>query len=226
MLFVLVMEVLNRFLHWVEEQQLLSLLRCIDGARVSLYAHDLMVFIAPNARDLRLVKATLSIFGLASGLYSNLGKSVACPRHCSEADVARVRDILSCQIEGFPCRYLGVPLSIRKLRRSDEQPLIDKVATRIPTWKGKLLNIAGWTTLVKVTMLAIPLHMSIALCLSLRALDSIDKLRRAFLWCGSDTVGGGKCKVAWEIVCRPKDLGGLGASNLRRTGIALRVRWE
>jgi hypothetical protein len=98
------------------------------------------------------------------------------------------------------------------------------LATRIPTWKGKLLNIAGWTTLVKVTMLAIPLHMSIALCLSLRALDSIDKLRRAFLWCGSDTVGGGKCKVAWEIVCRPKDLGGLGVSDLRRTGIALRVR--
>jgi hypothetical protein len=224
MLFVLVMEVLNRFLHWVKEWQLLSPLRCIDGARVSLYANDLVLLIAPNARDLRLVKATLSIFGLASGLFSNLGKSVACPLHCSEAGVARVRDILSCQIEGFPCLYLGVPLSIRKLRRSDEQPLIDKVVARIPTWKGKLLNIASRTALVKATMSAIAVHMSIALCLSPWALDSIDKLRRAFLWCGSDTVGGGKCKVAWEIVCRPKDLGGLGVSDLRRTGIALRVR--
>lgn len=40
-----------------------------------------------------------------------------------------------------------------------------------------------------------------------------------------DTVAGGRCKVAWEIVCRPRDLGGLGISDLRRTGIALRVRW-
>jgi hypothetical protein len=89
-----------------------------------------------------------------------------------------------------------------------------------------MLNVAGRTTLAKATMSAIPTHMSIALCLSPWAVDTIDKLRRAFVWSGSESVGGGRCKVAWETVCRPRDLGGLGVSDLRRAGIALRVCWE
>jgi len=38
-------------------------------------------------------------------------------------------------------------------------------------------------------------------------------------------VAAGKCKVAWETVCRPTELGGLGVIDLRRAGFALRVRW-
>ena len=200
MLFVLTMEVLNHFLKWVEQQQLLTPLHDSVGNRTSLYAHDLVLFVVPNVRDLQVIKAVLTIFGLASGLFSNLDKSVASPLHCSQNDIARVRDILSCRIEDLPCRYLGAPLSVRRLKRSDEQPLIDKVAARIPKWKGNMLNVAGRTALVKATMSAIPTHMSIVLCLSPWAIESIDKLRRAFIWCGSDKVSGGKCKVAWETV--------------------------
>lgn len=32
--------------------------------------------------------------------------------------------------------------------------------------------------------------------------------------------------VAWQRVCRPKDLGGLGLIDLKRQGLALRLRWE
>ena len=103
--------------------------------------------------------------------------------------------------------------------------MIDKVAARIPGWKGNLLNEADRTALVKATLSAIPVHTSIAMCLSPWALNTIDKLRRAFLWTGSNAVAGGRCKVAWSRVCMPKHLGGLGVSDLRRVGIALRVRW-
>ena len=140
MLFVLTMEVLNHFLKWVEQQQLLTPLHDSVGNRTSLYADDLVMFMVPNVRDLQVIKAVLAIFGLASGLFSNLDKSVASPLHCSENDIARVRDILSCRIEDLPCRYLGAPLSVRRLKTSDEQPLIDKVAARIPKWKGNMLN--------------------------------------------------------------------------------------
>jgi len=68
--------------------------------------------------------------------------------------------------------------------------------------------------------------MATALPLSLWAIECIDKLRRAFIWAGAESVAAGKCKVAWETVCRPRELGGLGVADLRRAGVALRVRWK
>jgi hypothetical protein len=115
---------------------------------------------------------------------------------------------------------------VRRLRKCDEQPIIDRIAGRIPKWKGDLLNAAGRTALVKATLSAIPVHMAIALGLSPWPIQTIDKLRRGFIWCGSEAAAAGKCRVAWEAVCRPTDLGGLGVSDLRPAGIALRVRWE
>jgi hypothetical protein len=119
---------------------------------------------------------------------------------------------------------LGVPLSIFRLRKIEEQALIDAVAARIPRWKGSLLNVAGRTTLVQVTLSAIPVHMAIASCLSSWAIDCIDKLRRGFIWAGADSVSGGRCKVAWPVVCRPRDLGGLDMADLRHAGVALPLR--
>jgi hypothetical protein len=42
----------------------------------------------------------------------------------------------------------------------------------------------------------------------------IDKIRRAFLWKGTDAVAGGKRLVNWQAVCHPKPFGGLGILNL------------
>ena len=217
---------INHMVCWLDDESLLAQLGAAGTVqRVSLYADDLVLFVEPNDQDLRVLKLTLQTFGLASGLFANLDKSMATPMHCSEDDIARVQQILSCQVEGFPGRYLGIPLSIFRLKKGEEQALIDAIAARIPLWKGNLLNIAGRMTLVKCTLSAIPVQMAIALCLSLWAIECIDKLCRAFIWYGAALVSGGHCKVAWETVCRPHDLGGLGLSDLRRTGVALRVRW-
>lgn len=103
---------------------------------------------------------------------------------------------------------------------------MDSVATRILTWKSGLLTHAGRVLLTKVTLSAIPVHFSIVCCLSAWAIQQIDKRRRAFLWAGSESVSGGKCKVAWTTVCRPTGLRGLGIVDLRFFGYALRLRWQ
>lgn len=126
----------------------------------------------------------------------------------------------------FPCKYLGIPLSLGRLKRVDEQFLVDKVAARIPTWKSGLLTHAGRVLLTKVTLSAIPVHLSITCCLSAWAVEQIDKWRREFLWAGSQSVSGGKCKVAWQTVCKLTHLGGLGVLDLCFFGLALRLQWE
>jgi hypothetical protein len=41
--------------------------------------------------------------------------------------------------------------------------------------------------------------------------EAIDKRRRAFFWTGEDSCSDGQCKVAWDVVCSPKDGGARGA---------------
>jgi hypothetical protein len=51
-----------------------------------------------------------------------------------------------------PCTYLGLPLWLDRLHREDEQALIDKVANKLPNWKGRLLNKAGRLALVNLVL--------------------------------------------------------------------------
>jgi hypothetical protein len=56
-------------------------------------------------------------------------------------------------------------------------------------------------------------------------LQELDKLRRCFLWAGDGEITGGKCKVAWPLIARPVQVGGLGILDLERFSRALRLRW-
>ena len=63
-------------------------------------------------------------------------------------------------IDPFPITYLGIPLGIRKLNKKDLQPLVDKVAKRLPSWKANLLNKAGRAVLIKSTHTALAVKIS------------------------------------------------------------------
>lgn len=131
-----------------------------------------------------------------------------------------------CKIQEFPAKYLGAPLSLSRLSRNIEQGLIESVAAHIPKWKVGLLTMAARATLTQTTLSAISVHVSICCALSPWAIDQIDRKRRGFLWTGTEFALGGKCKVAWPLVCSSKDVGGLGLPDLRILGFALRLRWE
>jgi len=126
----------------------------------------------------------------------------------------------------LPPKVSGAPLSVSRLPRDTEQALVDSVAARIPGWKGQLLTSVGRSVLAQTTLSAIPVHVSISCTLSPWAISEIDRRRRAFVWAGTDKVSGGRCRVAWPVVCSPRDVGGLRLPDLRFLGFALRLRWE
>jgi hypothetical protein len=226
-LFIIVMEVLNALIAEADRRALLTPLPGnVIKHRASIYADDLVIFLAPSATDFGCIRQILELFAGSSGLATNLDKCVITPIRCSDYDIASVQQAFLCRLQDFPTKYLGVPLSLSRLSRANEQAVVDAVAARIPTWKGGLLTKAGRKTLVQTTLSAIPVHVSICCALSPWAIGEIDKRRRAFLWAGMEAVAGGKCMVAWPVVCSPKDLGGLGLPDLRILGFALRLRWE
>jgi hypothetical protein len=103
---------------------------------------------------------------------------------------------------------------MRKIRRIDFLPRIEKVGTKLPRWKGKLMSKAARA---HATVFELPKWL----------IKKTDKLRRNFFWKGEDTQGnkGGACLVKWDVVCRPKEQGGLGINNLSHFGRVLRQRW-
>ena len=56
-------------------------------------------------------------------------------------------------------------------------------------------------------------------------MESVDRLRKKFLWAGDENLAGGKCKINWPTVARPTDMGGAGLLDLERFTRVLRLRW-
>jgi len=193
--------------------------------RISLYADDVVIFLHSSASDLEVMLDLLQLFGEASGLKTNVQKSSVLPIQCLEDDKAIIQEQLPCQILDFPCKYLGVPLSLRKLSKAQIQPIIDKIADQLPGWKADLLTRAGRKVLVQFVLTSMLVYLVMAMDLPPWALKAIDKIRRGFLWKGRKDVNGGHCLLAWPKVARPQELGGLGISSLQQLGWALRMRW-
>ena len=68
----------------------------------------------------------------------------------------------------FPCNYLGLPISNKKLRKSDLLLWVEKIADQLPSWKASLLNLAGMMALVQFVLLAIPLYLLIVVNVPVR----------------------------------------------------------
>ncbi|GKC61013.1 putative reverse transcriptase domain, reverse transcriptase zinc-binding domain protein [Tanacetum coccineum] len=119
-------------------------------------------------------------------------------------------------------KYLGVPLVSSRLLIRDCVELIDRVQTRIQDWKNKSLSAAGRLQLIRSVLGAMHIYWASVFILPSRVLLNIEQLMRGFLWSPS-SLKKGRSKVAWEVVCLPKNEGGLGIRRLKVFNSALMI---
>lgn len=107
------------------------------------FADDLVVFSAATHSSLLGLKAILLKFLEVSGLAVSFAKSELFCSGVSLDTHTQLADILGLKKGQLPVRYLGVPLSCKKLTAIDCKPLLDKIASRITSWSSRCLSYAG-----------------------------------------------------------------------------------
>lgn len=223
MLFIIVRDVLNRmFLEATRD----GVLRKVEPPEIkyqcSFYADSSSH--GPSRREATAVKEILHIFGEAFGLKTNLAKWSITPIYGGEEALEHIVQILGCQIQPFPIKYLGLLQTTKKIPKAEVQTVVEAVAWKLPPCHGFLMVRRGRLVWIKSVLRSVPVYTMMAESLP-RARKEIDSICRKFFWAGNDNSVHGKCMVAWEIVCRPTELGGLGVSDLRLAGYTLQTWW-
>ncbi|XP_021827477.1 uncharacterized protein LOC110768097 [Prunus avium] len=163
------------------------------------FADDLILFAEASVKQARIMKGCLELFCQASGQIVNFDKSAV---FCSSNTPKEVAKEISC-ICGSPQtsdlgKYLGMPLLHTRVNHTTYKKLLDRVHSRLASWKGKLLSYAGRATLIQAVTSSIP----------------IDAMQTT--------------KLPWNLVFRPKCKGGLGFKKSAAMNQALlaKIGWR
>jgi hypothetical protein len=132
LLFVIAIDPLQRILEVATREGLFHKIHGRGAVlRTSLYADDTVVFMKPIKSDIDNLSKILHLFGEVTGLATNFLKSSAVPIRCGGVNLSQVLHSLPAACASFPIKYLGLPLSVWKLKTVDFQFLEDKAASKL-----------------------------------------------------------------------------------------------
>ena len=113
----------------------------------------------------------------------NMAKSASYPIRCTTNIMDRVERITGCGAATFPCKYLGLSLTIQKQSTTQLVGLVDQLANALPRWKASKLPRSGRMLLIKSVLCAIPLHAMLTLDLPQKMIKAMNKICHGFLRC-------------------------------------------
>lgn len=142
-------------------------------------------------------------FSRSTGLNVNSAK---CKGYIGAVD-DKTRDgivkLTSFKEETPPFKYLGVPLTGKKLTIQQYSPLIDKIMSIITHWSARLLIHARRVHLIKSVMVDITTYRMKCFPLPKKMTHKIDSICKVFVWtCSNAKII--KSLIAWKNVCTPK----------------------
>ncbi|XP_024630290.2 uncharacterized protein [Medicago truncatula] len=138
-----------------------------------------------------------------------------------------IASLLGFSVGTVPFQYLGCNIFQGKPKAIHFRGIIDKIKNKLATWKGRILSIMGWVQLVKSIfhgMLGYSFHVYLW---PRRLLQLLDSWLKNFIWSG-DVHTRKVCTVAWKVLCRPSNEGGLDIKPTRLINEVriLKLSWD
>lgn len=162
-----------------------------------------------------------------SGLNINLSKSSIWFSPNTPANIRSQTSIsLGIRETALPGQYLGIPLGVLG-KKKDFDCVLEKIKSKITSWKGKYLSQMGKAVLIRSVCSAISAFYMQCLPIPKGVCAEIDKCIRTFFW----EELGGKQKlhlINWSTITTPVDEGGLGFydSYLRNQAFLGKLFWR
>ena len=159
------------------------------------------------------MKLILCIFEQLSGLKINFHKSELYCFGQAKTEEEHYRQLFGCESGSFPFKYLGIPIHFRKLKNGEWKPIEDRFERKLSSWISKLLSYGDRLILINSVLASLPTFMLSFLEIPKGVRKRLDFYRSRFFW-QSDEQKKKYRLTRWNIICRPRDQGGLGIEVL------------
>ena len=122
-------------------------------------------------------------------------------------------NILQCKVGNLPMNYLGMPLGTSYKTTFIWNPIIESMEKKLSGWKHLYLSKGSRLTLLKSTLSSLLTYYLSLFTIPKAVAIRLERIQKNFLWDSLE-----ECfkypLVAWEKVCLPLELGGLGIRKL------------
>jgi hypothetical protein len=167
------------------------------------------------------LKDILHKFGLSTGLRVNFQKSQIIPLNVEATVTTHLDEALGCQVGSLPFPYLGLPMGTTKPSVQDLMPIVNGLERRL-TATSIFLSQGARLQLISSALCSMPLHFLLSLNLPPGLPSQLDRILRQCLWRDKDQPK--PSLAAWNMVCKPKENGGLGIVNFQKKNNALLMK--
>ena len=188
------------------------------------FVDNTIFFSNTREEDLQTLKSLLLAFGHIFGLKVNLDKSNIYGISLDQAHLSRLAETLECKASSWPILYLGLPLGGNPRAGGFWDPVIERISRRLDGWQKAYLSFGGRITLIQSCLTHMHCYFLSLFKLPASIAAKIERLQRDFLW---SRIGEGKRDhlVRWDVVCKPKEIRGLGFGNISLRNLALLRKW-
>ncbi|XP_059302208.1 uncharacterized protein LOC132054172 [Lycium ferocissimum] len=185
-----------------------------QGARNwEYYTYILLMFCKAEIQSIKLLQKAFLKFSAASRLQANIDKSPIYMTGVKEPFKQQLLQTLGFCEGSLPFKYLGVPLSSKKLTIAQCLPFVGKITEKMKCWYARLLSYASRLQLIKSVIFGVQIYWAQIFILPKRIMKMIDSICRSFLWTGSTEISK-KALVSWAKICLPKAAGGHNVLDL------------
>ncbi|KAG2276627.1 hypothetical protein Bca52824_059182 [Brassica carinata] len=158
-----------------------------------------------------------------SGLDTNRTKSEIFYGGYSNIQMSVLGYLSGFKMGTFPTRYLGLPLSPKRISAATLQPFLERITSKLHSWTVKLLSFAGKVKMIYSVIYGMVNFWSSVFVLPKWFYAKVDSLCSGFLWKNSTSSAVG-ARVSWVNICKPKSEGGLGIRQLEEFEMVFRLK--